>query len=145
MFPGQRVKFSISFLCENNSLGYFIILKKIVISHVLVVRNSGQRKHTEKVEGRNEKIIRLGESKWIKYLSPGTPLARWLALLLLGTAHLTTKLQSNFIERNINEDESRTVLATDQNPAHKFPVPKLNKTYCNYKPRRTFCIPYFSV
>jgi hypothetical protein len=45
-----------------------------------------------RIEMKNNQKLR--ESKWIKYLSPGTPLARWLALLQ-GTAHLTNKLETN--------------------------------------------------
>lgn len=52
----QKVKLSIKFFFQiNNSLCYFITLKNSVTSHVLV-RNSGQRKHIEKVEDRNEKL-----------------------------------------------------------------------------------------
>lgn len=92
--------------------------------------------------GQKWKLIKLGESKWIKYLSPGTLLARWLALLR-GTAHLTTKLQSNWIERNIKKTSR---ISNRTKPNSPFPVPNQTKRLvCNYRLPRTFLLSLFQL
>jgi hypothetical protein len=54
LFTGHRVKLSIKLFFPKQFSWLFYYPKTSVISHVLV-RNSGQRKHIEKVEDRNEK------------------------------------------------------------------------------------------